>query len=176
MNNISQPETIWLDPTFHQTHTLAQHGDTSSKAKIITALGSDVKTFNFIIDSGFGELWDLTPIPCYDTSSSGNPWSGWRSLDVNGALGLALYYLNSMVMELSFQEIFGLIPSMVSQYITFSLEILLKILHCIPGYNGHRIRSSSKTTLIWLLHATHGYMEHSQQLSVWISWYQLLMT
>jgi hypothetical protein len=35
-------------------------------------------------------------------------------------------------MELSLQEIFGLIPSTVSRYITFGLEILLIILRRIP--------------------------------------------
>ncbi|KAI0276460.1 hypothetical protein BC826DRAFT_976777, partial [Russula brevipes] len=95
-------------------------------------MGFDVKTFNFIIDSGFQELWDHTPIPRYDTSSSGNPRPRRRSLDVNGALGLVLHYLNSTVVELSLQEVFGLIPSTVSRYITFSLKILLNILRRIP--------------------------------------------
>jgi hypothetical protein len=96
-------------------------------------MGFDVETFNFILDSGFGELWNLMPIPRDDTNSSGNLWPGRRSLDVSGALGLVLHYLNSTVMELSLQEIFSLIPSTVSRYITFGLEILLNILHCIPN-------------------------------------------
>ena len=50
-------------------------------------MGFDVETFNFMINSGFREMWDLKPIPCDDTSSSGNPQPGGRSLAVNGALG-----------------------------------------------------------------------------------------
>jgi hypothetical protein len=38
----------------------------------ITTMGFDVETFNFILDSGFGELWNLMPIPRDDTNSSGN--------------------------------------------------------------------------------------------------------
>ena len=95
-------------------------------------MGVDVETFNFIINSGFWKLWDLAPIPRDDTSSSGNARPGRRSLDVNGALGLVLHYLNSTIMELNLQEIFGLIPSTVSRYITFSLKILLNILRRIP--------------------------------------------
>jgi hypothetical protein len=75
-------------------------------------------------------LWNLAPFPRDDTSSSGNAHArpGRRSLNVNGALGLVLHYLNSTILELNLQEI----PPTVSRYIAFGLEILLNILRRIP--------------------------------------------
>ena len=106
--------------------------DSQNDHVFITTMGFDVRTFNFIIDSGFGERWHHTPIPREDTRSLGNPRPGGRSLDVSGALGLVLHYLNSTMMEFSLQQIFRLIPSTVSRYITFGLDILLEILRHIP--------------------------------------------
>ena len=94
-------------------------------------MGLDVETFNFVLNSGFAESWLLQPIPRDDTGSSGCSRPGRRSLDANGALGLALHYLNSTMMESSLQQIFGLIPSTTSRYITFSLAIFLKMLRNI---------------------------------------------
>jgi hypothetical protein len=52
-------------------------------------------------------------------------------LDAAGALGLALHFLNSTMREISLQQIFALIPSTVTRYIDFSLDILLHILRCM---------------------------------------------
>ncbi|KAF8236270.1 hypothetical protein L208DRAFT_1391077 [Tricholoma matsutake] len=113
-NYLTRPD---LPPNPHFGTAWKHVFESQNDRAFITTMGFDVETFNFMINSGFRELWDLTPIPRDDTSSSGNPWPGGRSLDVNGALGLVLHYLNSMATELSLQEIFGLIPSTVSRYI-----------------------------------------------------------
>ena len=82
--------------------------------------------------SGFGTLWLSQPIPCADASTHGEPRPGGRSLDAWGALGLVLHYLNSTMLEISLQQIFALIPTTVSRYITFGLQILLETLCDLP--------------------------------------------
>lgn len=98
----------------------------------ITTMGFDVATFEFIISSGFGERWLSRPIPRRDAHMSGKPRPGGRSLDTDGALGLTLHFLNSTMLESSLQQLFGLIPSTVSRYITFGLKILLETLRQMP--------------------------------------------
>jgi hypothetical protein len=94
----------------------------------ITTMGFDVATFKVIVGSGFGARWLSRSIPRNDSASAGNPRPGGRSLDTDGALGLVLHYLNSTMLESSLQQLFGLIPTTVSRYITFSLNILLETL------------------------------------------------
>ncbi|KAG6913593.1 hypothetical protein DXG01_005700, partial [Tephrocybe rancida] len=94
----------------------------------ITTMGFDVQTFEFILDSGFESAWSWTTIPRPDTSATGAPRPGGRSLDAAGALDLVLHYLNSTMQEISLQQIFALIPSTVSRYVTFGLKILLEVL------------------------------------------------
>jgi hypothetical protein len=67
-----------------------------------------------------------------DVSATGKPRLCARSLDAAGALGLVLHYLNSTMREISLQQIFALIPTTVSRYITFGLKILLKVLQKMP--------------------------------------------
>ncbi|KAJ7715046.1 hypothetical protein B0H16DRAFT_1742261 [Mycena metata] len=50
-----------------------------------------------------------------------------------GALGLLLHYLNSTMREITLQQVFALIPTTVSRYITFGLEILLATLRTMPA-------------------------------------------
>ena len=95
-------------------------------------MGFNVETFELIIQSGFGRRWYMQPIPCTNSSSHGEPCPGARSLDAWGALGLVLHYLNSMTHEFTLQQIFALIPSTTSWYITFGLWILLETLHEMP--------------------------------------------
>ena len=95
-------------------------------------MGFDVQTFTYILSSGFATHWDENPIPCNDTSALTNPRPERRSLDAAGALGLVLHYLNSTMREVNLQQIFALIPTTVSQYITFALRILLSTLQAIP--------------------------------------------
>ena len=98
----------------------------------ITTMGFDVETFELIVRSGFGTLWLGRPIPRADASTHGEPRPGRRSLDAWGALGLVLHFLNSTMLEISLQQIFALIPTTVSRYITFGLQILLETLRVLP--------------------------------------------
>ncbi|KAF7375533.1 hypothetical protein MSAN_00441500 [Mycena sanguinolenta] len=98
----------------------------------ITTMGFDTQSFEDILEAGFYGTWTTTPIPRGDTAATGNPRPGARSLDAAGALGLALHFLNSTMREISLQQIFALIPSTVSRYIHFSLDILLAVLRQIP--------------------------------------------
>jgi hypothetical protein len=97
----------------------------------ITTMSFDVKTFDYILET-FQHTWLSTPIPRTDTNGAGNPWPGARSLDPPGALGLALHYLSSTMHNVSLQQIFALIPSTVSWYINFALDILLACLRQMP--------------------------------------------
>jgi hypothetical protein len=87
-------------------------------------MGFDIATFFTILDCGFREKWDVNPIPRKDVPSTAIPRTNRRSLDAAGALGLALHYLNSTMHEVSLQQIFALIPTTVSRYVNFALEIL----------------------------------------------------
>ena len=107
------------------------HASASDRA-FITTMGFNVKTFKAIIDAGFGSAWYSTPIPRGDVHSTGKPRPGGRSLDAAGALGLVLHFLNSTMREISLQQIFALIPTTVSRYITFGLKILLAVLRKLP--------------------------------------------
>ncbi|KAJ7893697.1 hypothetical protein B0H14DRAFT_3666323 [Mycena olivaceomarginata] len=82
---------------------------------------------------GFDLAWNTTPIPRDDAVGSGKVRPGARSLDVSGALGLLLHYLNFTMREISLQQIFALIPSTVSRYITFGLKLLLTTLRTMPN-------------------------------------------
>jgi hypothetical protein len=95
-------------------------------------MGFDVATFNKILDAGFGVAWGTTPIPRADAPNMAAPRPRARSVDVSGALGLLLHYLNSTMRRISLQQIFTLIPSTVSRYITFGLNLLLYILQRMP--------------------------------------------
>lgn len=99
----------------------------------ITTMGIDIVTFEYILDQGFAETWNTTPIPRSDISLTALPRIDRRSLDAAGALGLVLHYLASTMHELSLQQIFGLIPSTITRYLSFSLKILLSILRKIPA-------------------------------------------
>lgn len=98
----------------------------------ITTMGLDVATFNLILDAGFAELWNATPITRNDVSHSGDPRTHMRSLDAAGCLGLCLHHLNSTMSEVSLQQIFALVPTTVSRYMSFSFPILLKVLRQMP--------------------------------------------
>lgn len=99
----------------------------------ITTMGFDPATFSAILDAGFCTLWENTPIPRQDVASTAEPRSNRRSLDAAGALGLVLHYLNSTMHDVSLCEIFALIPTTVSRYISFSLRILLETLSHMQG-------------------------------------------
>jgi hypothetical protein len=117
-----------------------------SDRAFITTMGFDVATFDSILAAGFGRLWQETPIPRGDVNSAGQPRPWARSLDAEGALGLLLHYLSSTMHEISLQEIFALIPTTVSRYITFGLEILLQVLRSMPDA-GIRWPKSADATI-----------------------------
>ncbi|EUC62819.1 DDE family endonuclease [Rhizoctonia solani AG-3 Rhs1AP] len=98
----------------------------------IHVLGIDVGTFDYLMDSGFREAWNLRPIKRTDTDQTGASRIGARSLDAAGGLGLALHFLCSTMSEVSLQIIFALVPSTVSRYIDFALDILLEVLTQVP--------------------------------------------
>lgn len=98
----------------------------------ITTMGFDTATFQSIITSGFGDRWYTRVIRRNDANTTGAPRPGGRSLDAPGALGLLLHYLNSTMREISLQQIFALIPTTVSRYITFGLNLLLETLRQMP--------------------------------------------
>ncbi|KAG6847397.1 hypothetical protein H0H93_008476 [Arthromyces matolae] len=106
--------------------------DSRSDRAFITTMGFDVATFEYILASGFATHWNWTAIPRSETTSTSAPRPGRRSLDASGALGLVLHYLNSTMREISLQQIFALIPTTVSRYITFGLKIFLRVLREIP--------------------------------------------
>jgi hypothetical protein len=97
----------------------------------ITTMGFDVRTFGFILTSGFASQWYETTVARSDVSPHGNPRPNRRSLDAGGALGLLLHYLNSTMHEISLQQIFALIPATVSRYVTSGLPILLHTLRML---------------------------------------------
>lgn len=107
--------------------------DGANDRAFITTMGFDVATFFVILNGGFEEKWDATPIPRNDVPNTAIPRINRRSLDAAGALGLALHYLNSTMHEISLQQIFALIPTTVSRYVNFALEILCDTLRKLPN-------------------------------------------
>jgi hypothetical protein len=98
----------------------------------ITTMGIDVDTFHCILSAGFSLGWETMPIPREDTLPAGQPCLGMRSLDAASALGLILHYLGSAMLETSLQQIFAIIPSTVSRYLTFAKQLLLETLRQMP--------------------------------------------
>ena len=104
-----------------------------SDRAFITTMGFDVQTFESILLAGFAEKYYASAIPRNDVDSVGASRPGRRSLDATGAPGLVLHYLNSTMHEISLQQIFALIPSSVSRYNKFALNILLETIRQMSG-------------------------------------------
>ncbi|KZT52367.1 hypothetical protein CALCODRAFT_441669 [Calocera cornea HHB12733] len=98
----------------------------------IATMGLDVSTFRRILAGGFEDFWNTEPIPRTDTSAWGEPRPQKRSLDAAGGLGLVLYWLNSTMLDKSLSQIFALVPSTITRYRDFALQILLRTLRSIP--------------------------------------------
>ncbi|GAB1523491.1 hypothetical protein RhiTH_006641 [Rhizoctonia solani] len=98
----------------------------------ISTMGVDVATFNYILSSGFRYLWLTHPIPRDDVNPSGATRLGQRSLDAEGGLGVLLHYLSGTMNETSLQQIFALVPSVLTRYIHFLRQILALTLEKIP--------------------------------------------
>ena len=105
------------------------YGGQNDCAFIIT-MGFNTASFTAIL-CGFEAVWNSTPIP-HDNVSTATPQIHCRSLDVAGALGLVLHYLNSTMHKISLEEIFALIPSTTPQYVVLSLQILCETLSTTP--------------------------------------------
>ena len=108
-----------------------------SDRAFITTMGFDVLTFHDILQNGFEKIWNETPILRCDVHPSSTPRVNSRSLDACGALGLILHYLNSTMLETTLAQVFALVPSTVSRYITFTLRILLFTLRHMKGARIH---------------------------------------
>jgi hypothetical protein len=98
----------------------------------ITTMGVDVETFNHLMSAGFQDAWNSHPITRNDVNPGGATRLGARSLDAPGALGLVLHYLCSTMNETALQQIFALVPTVLSRYIQFTMPILLDVLREIP--------------------------------------------
>jgi hypothetical protein len=124
----------------------------------ITTMGINVATFEYILAQGFAEAWNSTPIPRNNVSLTSIPCVDRRSLDAAGALGLILHYLTSTMHEISLQQIFGLIPSTVTQYLSFSHQILLQVLRKVLSAHIEWPRGETFD------HFTHHIVERHDQL------------
>jgi hypothetical protein len=128
----------------------------------IHVLGISVATFDYLMDSGFRNAWNSRPIKRTDTNQAGASRKGARSLDVAGGLGLALHFLCSTMSQTSLQVIFALVPSTVSRYIDFSLDILLEVLTRIPeAHLGWPTRAAMRenSQLINAKHSSAKYLK-----------------
>ncbi|SJK97335.1 uncharacterized protein ARMOST_00587 [Armillaria ostoyae] len=96
-------------------------------------MGLDVETFDVVIQSGFVQLWDTTPIPRPDAPDVAATCLTHQFLDASSALGLLLHWLNSTVSDTSLMEIFTLIPSTIHCYVCFALSLLLTTLHSMSA-------------------------------------------
>ncbi|KAG8711925.1 hypothetical protein FRC08_015248 [Ceratobasidium sp. 394] len=98
----------------------------------ITTMSIDVRTFNYILRAGFRTAWDTRPVKRDDVNPQGATRMGRRSLDAPGALGLMLHYLCSTSKFTALEQIFAIVPAVLSRYINFGLPILLESLKRIP--------------------------------------------
>ncbi|KAG2337597.1 hypothetical protein BDR05DRAFT_978457 [Suillus weaverae] len=125
----------------------------------ITTMGFDVETFTFILTSGFAKHWYHTPIPRDDISQYANPCVECRSLDAGGALGLVSHYLSSTMHQISLQQVFALIPTTVSRYLSFGLHILLLTLRNMADAKIHWLQGDEFEECSALVVACHARLQ-----------------
>ncbi|KAG2049004.1 hypothetical protein BDR06DRAFT_984576 [Suillus hirtellus] len=150
----------------------ASHSDHA----FITTMRIDVQMFEFILTSGFASLWYHKSITCPDTNSQGIPPLNHCLLNAGGAFGLMLHYLNSTMHKTSLQQIFALIPSTASCYLT-SGPILLQTLpdfeHCSALVVAHDSRLEgafrSINGLKLLVQTLHGIDIENATYNGWLS-------
>ncbi|GAB1526486.1 hypothetical protein RhiTH_009653 [Rhizoctonia solani] len=94
-------------------------------------MGVDVSTFDYILDSGFCASWNSCAIPRGNVNPTGLVQLGRHSLDAKGALGLLLHFLSGTMNKTSLQQMFALVPSVLSCYIQFALGILATVLKLV---------------------------------------------
>ncbi|KAG9128413.1 hypothetical protein FRC07_013753 [Ceratobasidium sp. 392] len=98
----------------------------------ITTMSVDVRTFNYLLRAGFERAWNTRTIKRSDVNPHGATRMGRCSLDAPGALGLMLHYLCSTSRFTALQQIFAIVPSVLSRYVRTGLPILLEFLKNIP--------------------------------------------
>ncbi|KAG8717938.1 hypothetical protein FRC08_006317 [Ceratobasidium sp. 394] len=92
----------------------------------------DVRTFKYILRAGFENAWNTQTIRRDNVDPHGATRMGRRSLDAPGTLGLMLHFLCSTSRFTALEQIFALVPSVLSRYIRTGLPILLESLKRIP--------------------------------------------
>jgi hypothetical protein len=125
---LSQPDLLQPREQTPWQHMLAGRNDRA----FITTMGFNVDTFDLLLESGFQTAWDSTAIARTDVDANGVPRITRRSLDAVGGLGLCLHYLHLCMTAMSLQQISGLIPSTVSHYLNFGLDLLDATLAAMP--------------------------------------------
>ncbi|QRV77090.1 DDE superfamily endonuclease [Ceratobasidium sp. AG-Ba] len=98
----------------------------------ITTMSINCNTFAYILRAGFEDAWNTRTIKRDDVNQHGATRMGRRSLDAAGALGLMLHYLCSTSRFTALQQIFAIVPTVLSRYVHFGLPILLEFLKKIP--------------------------------------------
>ncbi|KAE9407420.1 hypothetical protein BT96DRAFT_954504 [Gymnopus androsaceus JB14] len=113
---------------------IAENEQNKDDHSFITTMGFDVRTFHYILEGWncFAEQWNNTPIPRNNVPSQAGPCIHARSLDAAGALGLVLHYLSSSMLEITLQQVFALVPSVLTGYLDFAKQILLQTLCSMP--------------------------------------------
>ncbi|QRV96986.1 DDE superfamily endonuclease [Ceratobasidium sp. AG-Ba] len=94
--------------------------------------GLTVATFQYILRNGFERLWNAHTIYRDDVNQYGQPRLRRRSLPADGALGLVLHWITSTAKESELAEMFALVPSVLSRYLYFGLQILVHVLQHLP--------------------------------------------
>ena len=92
-----------------------------SDSAYLAAMGLNVAAFQAILDAGFSRQWYSTPLHRSDAAPAAITCCVNRSLDAGGALGLLLHWLTLAMYQIRLQQIFALVPSTTSQYITTAL-------------------------------------------------------
>lgn len=94
--------------------------------------GLDVASFEYILQNGFERLWSKHTLRRHDVSRYGRPRLRRRSLLADGVLALTLRWLTSTASYTDLQQIFALVHSVVSRYISSGIKILARVLSELP--------------------------------------------
>ncbi|KAG8719455.1 hypothetical protein FRC08_002769 [Ceratobasidium sp. 394] len=98
----------------------------------ITTMSINCRTFDYLLRAGFERAWNTRTIKRDDVNADGATRMGRCSLDARGALGLMLHFLCSTSRFTALQQIFAIVPSVLSCYVHTGLPILLEFLKQIP--------------------------------------------
>ena len=104
-----------------------------SDSAYLSTMGLNVAAFQAVLDAGFSHQWYSTPLHHSDGAAARNTRYFIRSLNADGALGLLLHWLTSKMRQVSLQQIFALVPSTTSRYITTALPLLIDTLRSMDS-------------------------------------------